>query len=88
MNRYQAALTMEKDAIDLEGVADRFLNAVREVKAEGRLPENDPAVMLIGGTVAFWTHADVGTQSMYRQLIDLCESRAVSANVAQFHAAS
>lgn len=75
---------MAKDNLDIEGIVKCLLAAVHEVKAEGGFPETDPAVMLFGVRVAFMTHADMGTDQMYRQLIDLCEARAQSAVIETF----
>lgn len=87
MSRFQTALRLADDNPDLEGVATRLLQAVREAKAEGvNQPEDDPAVMLLGVRVAFMTHADIGTTSMYRQLIDLCDARARANVIGSFGA--
>lgn len=81
MNRYQLALRMADDNPNLKGLAERFLSAVCESMAEGKEPDADPAVMLIGARIAFLVHADIGTNSMYRQLIDKCELHARDAVV-------
>lgn len=75
MNRHQAALRLADDRPDIEGIAQRFLDAVREAKAENVDPGNDPAVLLLGTRIAFMTHADVTTSLMHRRLIDLCEAK-------------
>lgn len=85
MTRYHAALRTADDA-DLEIIAGGLLDAVREVKAEGLKPEGDPAVMLYGARIAFVTHADMATEHMYRQLVDVCEARHRLAVSGQFGA--
>ena len=81
MNRHATALRMAVDNPDLLGLAERFLGAVQESQAEGKAPGADAAVMLIGARIAFLVHADIGTSSMYRQLIDKCELHARDAVV-------
>lgn len=81
MNRHSTALRIADDNPDLFGLAERFLASVREASAEGKDPAADPAVMLIGARIAFLVHADIGTTSMYRQLIDKCETHARDAVV-------
>jgi hypothetical protein len=81
MNRHATALRMADDNPDLLGLAERFLAAVREAEAEGKSPDADPAVMLIGARISFLVHADIGTNSMYRQLIEKCELHARDAVV-------
>jgi hypothetical protein len=74
MNRYRTALRLADDDPNLPALAERFLSAVKEAEAEGQEPTVDPAVMLMGARIAFLTHADIGTNAMYRQLIDRCEA--------------
>lgn len=79
MNRFETVIRLADDRPDLEGVAERLLNAVRETKAAGEDPQTDPAVLLMGAHIAFVVHADVSTDVMYRKLIDQCSMRAHAA---------
>lgn len=56
-------------------LAEKFLSAVLETLAEGEVPENDPAVLVLGTRIAFHTHADVNTYSGFDKLMKLCNDR-------------
>lgn len=59
----------------LAELAVEFLAAIAETLAEGAVPENDPAVLVLGTRIAFYTHADVNTYSGFEKLMKLCSDR-------------
>lgn len=77
MSRHTAALNSLGSSNTLAQTVEALLFAVRETECEGKDPHSDAAVMLLGSQVAFMTHADVATATMFDALVDSCESRQV-----------
>lgn len=72
MIRHDLALDAAESQVSIHVLATSFLTSVEETMLENKDPASDPAVMLLGAHIAFYTHADVGTKGTYQRLIDSC----------------
>lgn len=77
MNRFEFALAASVDPTlyALPSLAAELVKAIEAAKAEGELPQEDPAVLVLGAFISFHTHADVNSALGYRRLLSLCEDR-------------
>lgn len=77
MSRFTFALDMAKDpAPPLTLLVDGLKYAITEVEAEGRVPQTDTAVMLLGKLIGFSVHSDQLDTGAFRRLVESCESSA------------
>lgn len=67
----------------LADLVKALLFAVREAEVEGQDPCSDAAVMLLGSQVAFMTHADLTTGTMFDQIVDSCSAKQTEALILQ-----
>lgn len=84
MNRYTNALRIAPERPSLELMAEQFLHAVQECRLEGKDPILCPAVMLMGGYIAFATHADISTPLMYDRLHQMCAAQSSADFIIRF----
>jgi hypothetical protein len=77
MNRHFAAIEAftSPDVLPLASIADALACAVHEVEGEGGRPDADPAVLLLGGAIAFRTHSDVNSFHGFTKLLAMCQER-------------
>lgn len=77
MNRHFAAIEAftSPDILPLASITDALAHAVHEVEGEGGRPDADPAVLLLGGAIAFRTHADVNSAAGYIRLLAMCQEQ-------------
>ena len=54
-----------------------------QVEERDEVPQNDPAVLILGSFIAFHTHSDINTVGGYKRLLDMCEQRLRSAPTRQ-----
>jgi hypothetical protein len=75
MNRHFTAIEAftSPDILPLASLADALSYAVDEVEAEGGRADQDPAVLLLGGAIAFRTHADVVSMDGFTRLLRECQ---------------
>ena len=72
MNRHTEALKTLGSDMSLIEIVATLSNAVREAEIEGVDPCSDSAVMLLGSQVAFMTHADITTKTMFDRVVASC----------------
>jgi hypothetical protein len=77
MRRYLNALEAGQSGTavpSLSTIAHQLVEAINEVEAEGGNPHTDPAVLVLGGFIAFHTHSDVTSAQGFNHWLNLCRN--------------
>lgn len=77
MRRYLHALQAGQSGTavpSLSTIAHQLVEAIDDVEAEGGDPHEDPAVLVLGGFIAFHTHSDVTSAEGFNHWLDLCRN--------------